>query len=689
MAKTTTKNEEYTKLVDEKSEEGQNWNVLKQIQVNRSFYKGQQWISYDRVQKRVYVPELKPGEKRYTYNKIKPHIMTLLAKLTKNRVQLEVHPDTNDDERIEVAKAGHKYLKYQWQEDKMDHKSRRLKLHMLIDGMPVLKVYADKSQGNEFTTDDGQTMKTGKIITLVRDQMAIKLDPTAEDTEEIKWVLEEFPKEIDEIKEEYGVEVQKEEIQMPESFDINLSNEAKKKYTNHAMLKEYWELPCPKYPKGRKIAVAGGQLLDYTEDPGEFPYIFFPMIPIPGSAIATGSVTDMTTPQLSYNIKRTAEARILEEMGNPMWMTPTNSVEDPDDLTNEIGGRVEYMPINGSKPERVQGIEPGNGWQSAMERDEADMEDISGAHEISQGAMPKGVDTYGGLQLLVEQDETRLSVAAHSYEEGIKRWGEKVLRLVQKHFPEEQQLQIVGENGEVDAFTFAGADLSGSEVVDVIPNSSMPEVKAVKDAKIFQMWGAGMFNNPKTGMPDTRKVTRMLGQAISSEYFDDTELDENKAKSEQKQWETLFSDPQAQQILGQYTRQVQMFEQQSQEFARQGVDITQLRAQPPQAPVKLPQVRDFYDHETHLEVHNRFRKGDLYDNLPPELQYIIDQHCMEHEQALMAPQIAEQQAQQQQEQSKMKQSQQESADKHARDLEKETIKGDMRLQEQAMKRGGI
>jgi len=641
------KGQDSVQFVMERFEESEDWHVLRQIQINRAFYNSRQWISWDRVNKVVYVPELRPGERRMTYNKIKPAILTLLAKLCKNRVKLEVKPDTNDIERIEVAKAGLKFLTYQWQEDDMDAKTRRLKFYMLVDGMPSLKVYVDKSQGADLAIDDDLVAelaketgieiiptKTGKIVTKVVDQLSIYYDPLAESPDEIRWVIERRPVDVDEIEAEFGKKVEPEgNIIMRNSFYPDSLGQKPRHYPNHAMVYDYWELPCKQYPKGRRIVVAGGVELLHSEDPGEFPYIFFPAVPVPGSAIATGLVTDMTTPQKSYNIKRTAEARILEEMGNPLWLKPEGSVDD-EDIVNEIGGIITYTPFGQMKPERVQGATVDNGWQNAMERDEADMEDISGAHEISQGAAPRGNNTLGGLQLQVEQDETRLAILVQSYEDGIKKWGEKVLRLVQKHFPEEQQLSIVGENGEIEAFAFAGADLTGGEVVDVVPGSSMPTLKVVQDQKIMSMWSAGMFNDPETGRPDVRRVVRMLGESIATQYFDDTEQDENKALMENRTWQQLFADEQTAAALIAYQNELQTYQEIVQQAQAQGIQPHAVT--PPQPPVKLPVVRDFYDHAVHIAAHNRFRKTDDYDRLPPELQAIIDQHVAEHERWLAA-----------------------------------------------------
>jgi hypothetical protein len=58
-------------------------------------------------------------------------------------------------------------------------------------------------------------------------------------------------------------------------------------------------------------------------------------------------------------------------------------------------------------------------------------------------------------------------------------------------------------------------------------------------------------------------------------------------------------------------------------------------------------VRDFYNHDVHIKVHDKFRKSDEYNQLPPELQQFIDAHVAQHKQfiqqqlmAMMPPQPA-------------------------------------------------
>ena len=48
---------------------------------------------------------LENGEQRITVNQIRPRMMVKLAKQIKNRVKFDVVPDSNDETRIEIAKA--------------------------------------------------------------------------------------------------------------------------------------------------------------------------------------------------------------------------------------------------------------------------------------------------------------------------------------------------------------------------------------------------------------------------------------------------------------------------------------------------------------------------------------------------------------------------------------------------------
>ncbi|MCQ6307707.1 hypothetical protein NPM07_34925, partial [Bacillus cereus] len=72
-----------------------------------------------------------------------PRLMVKLAKQIKNRVKFDVVPDSNDETRIEIAKAASKFLKYWWEQTGMDQKTRDIFLNNGVKGWCAAKVYFD------------------------------------------------------------------------------------------------------------------------------------------------------------------------------------------------------------------------------------------------------------------------------------------------------------------------------------------------------------------------------------------------------------------------------------------------------------------------------------------------------------------------------------------------------------------
>ncbi|MGQ7173078.1 hypothetical protein ACUOCP_48780, partial [Escherichia sp. R-CC3] len=68
----------------------------------------------------------------------------------------------------------------------------------------------------------------------------------------------------------------------------------------------------------------------------------------------------------------------------------------------------------------------------------------------------------------------------------------------------------------------------------------------------------------------------------SNELFEMQQLDENKAKMENKQFEQIAQNPEVLQLLQQYNMQEQQFEQQVQVMQAKGIDPMQAGIQPPQ-----------------------------------------------------------------------------------------------------------
>ncbi|WP_406622092.1 hypothetical protein V6946_18700 [Bacillus sp. PPSBB_2] len=653
--------DDWVSLVEERITQAEDWEEKRQMMAQVNYYRGNQWLVWNPTSKKMITAPLENGEQRITVNQIRPRMMVKLAKQIKNRVKFDVVPDSNDETRIEIAKAASKFLKYWWEQTGMDRKTRDIFLNNGVKGWCAAKVYFDAEAGQDITPGEGeigfeedmQKLYTGEIRCRICDPLTVYIDPAAEMDEEIRWIVERKPRDIDYIKERYGKDVSADEnVGFAAAFDVtpqNGFNSTSKKRPNMAMVDEMWVKPCGKHPNGLKVTIAGGQLLDIDENAGDIPFFIFGDIPIPGSVKAEAFIKDMLPIQREINIMRSMFATHARKMGNSMWLVPMGSSVDEDEITNEEGGIVHYTPIEGARPERVGAPDIPSFYDRILNNHDADIDDLSGAREISQGRLPSGLDTYSGLSLMVEQENEKLAVSSQNYEHGMKRLLQRVLMLMKKHYTEERMARILGPDNDIELISFTGSDLSGGEDINIIQGSSLPEMKSAQQDRIMTMWDKGAIVK-KDGSPDTQGFLKLMGMGDSNELFEMQQLDENKAKMENKQFEQLAQNPESLQALQQYSMQQQQFEEQAQAMQAQGVDPMQAGMQPPQLQLATPQVRDFYDHEVHVYIHNAFRKSSLYDELPPEVQQLVDDHVQQHMEALNAPMEADRRQQMEQEQ---------------------------------------
>lgn len=650
--------------VQERIQDATNWGMLVQMFTNASYFIGNQWIYWSRADRRIREAPAIDGQVRITHNKVRPRVMNLLNKLTKSKVRFDVMPDTPSQERVDIAKASKKFLDYWWEDvADMNQKTKDIHLYDIIYGWCAAKVWFDPEKGTDITPDseelketlkekgykDGQQVFTGEIECRICDPLTIYVDPSATSEDDIRWIIERKPRDIDYIKETYDVDVLPDEnVDYLSQFDVNnmvynnnlgIGTNQSKRRKNMAMVDEMWVMPTKKYPNGVKATIAGGKLLDLDENPGPHPYVIFKFMPIPSRVQGEGLIKDMIPIQKEINIHRTMMATHGKRMGNSVWIVPMGSGVEEEELTNEEGAIIHYNATTGAEPKRVPPPDLPNFYDRNIEFLMQDMDDLSGAREISQGRLPKGLDTASGLQMMIEQENEKLTIAAHNYERGMKKLLQRVLQLMQKHYTEERQARILGEDNEIELISFTGADLSGGEDINIVEGSSLPESKAAQEERIMNLWAAGAIRD-KSGNPDHVTLLKLLNMGDSSEIFEEEQLDENKAKMENKFFCKLMEDQELYQAIMQHVQAQQMAEQLTQEMQQQyGQQLSPEELQQivgehikvPPLPPGYPTVRDFHDHMVHLYQHNLFRKSHEYDELPPEIQQLLDDHVKQHQ----------------------------------------------------------
>jgi hypothetical protein len=83
-------------------------------------------------------------------------------------------------------------------------------------------------------------------------------------------------------------------------------------------------------------------------------------------------------------------------------------------------------------------------------------------------------------------------------------------------------------------------------------------MKSAQQERIINLWKEGAFVD-KNGQPDHQTFLRLLGLGDADAIFEETQLDENKAKSENKIIEDANT-PENEKILMQYAAQLQQYQ---------------------------------------------------------------------------------------------------------------------------------
>ncbi|MFZ7802179.1 hypothetical protein [Bacillus thuringiensis] len=156
----------------------------------------------------------------------------------------------------------------------------------------------------------------------------------------------------------------------------------------------------------------GGQLLDIDEHAGDIPFFLFGDIPIPGSVKGEAFIKDMLPIQREINILC---GLCLPHMPGkweivcgyvqwvPLWMKMKLRMKKAVSCTiHRLKGR----------DQRVGAPDIPSFYDRILNNHDGDIDDLSGAREISQGRLPAGLDTYSGLSLMVEQENEKLAVSS-------------------------------------------------------------------------------------------------------------------------------------------------------------------------------------------------------------------------------------------------------------------------------------
>lgn len=574
---------------------------------NLQFYRGNQNVAFRRVPTssagyKLAVPPAPPWRVRPVINRIRPIVRREIAKLTAQRPTFVVVPATYDDQDQASARVAEQVLEARYSDLSIARTQRLAVWWASICGTSFIKDYWDPSKGPQVTSELGGGQQAGSMP--AGDSCVEALDAFHLFVPDLRqpgldgqpWVIHAATHSAEYVKTYFGVERPAKTVQATELFtDDLLQGAGAPKPTGQVLVLECWLQPGahPDFEAGGMVTVVGGQVVIEHKGPvyqhAELPFTKLDVIET-GTFYSASTIEDLIPLQQMYNRQRGQIIENANTMGKPKWLAPAGAV-NASQIDSEPGQVISYQPV-GPAPQMIQPPPLPEYVQALPETALRDMDDISGQHEISRGQSPGQVTAATAISYLQEQDETMLSYAVASLEDGMARIGKHLLSHAVQFWGAPRLVKVVGDDGSFDAVQFGGNMLRGEVDVRVQAGSALPTSRAARQATALELYKLGAFGAP--GSPEAAtKLLEVLDMAGMEAALEDWRIDQREAQREN----------------------------------------TLLAAGQPAA------VQPWQNHAAHIVVHNRYRKGQKFLTLPPEIQQLFAVHVQEHEQANMMQQM--------------------------------------------------
>lgn len=457
-----------------------------QWQLNMNFYMGNQYCD---VGYGGFVREMDKQyfwQEREVFNHIAPIIDIRLSKLAKIKPKMQVLPATNEEEDLYTAKVGKKILDSISNKMNLSAKINQATKWSEICGTSFYKISWNSNLGQVVALEeDGKKIKTGDVDISVCSPFEIYPDSaTHESLQECRSLIHARAYTVDEIKQTYGVDVEGKDINVYslDGTSVSLGGlgysglatkliETTRK--NSAIVLEKYVKPCEKFPDGRLIIVAGDKLVYDGELPylngidgkREFPFVRQICNEEVGNFWGVSMISRLIPIQRAYNAVKNRKHEYINRLTLGVLAVEDGSV-DIDNLEEEglAPGKILVYRQGSSAPKFLGGENVPSDFEKEEEKLLKEFNSLSGTSEI--GSMESVSASLSGvaLELLIDENETRLKFTTDSMKSAIKTMAKHILRLYKQFATFPRLIKIVGDDGTLDVFYFKGNDISSDDV---------------------------------------------------------------------------------------------------------------------------------------------------------------------------------------------------------------------------------
>lgn len=493
-------------------------------------------------------------QEREVYNHIAPIVDSRLAKLLTLKPIMAVIPASTDERDIKTAKLSKKIINAIYNKLSVSGVISDANNWSEVCGTSFYKITWNANKGTIlYDEDSNKEISSGDIeVTACPPFEIFPESSSCADIKDCKSLIHAKAFHIDDIKKIWGVEVKGEDINVFSLDNLHAINNGYLGNTgkivngvrnNYAIVIERYESPSIEFPNGRLIIVAGNKLVHISELPymngndGErcFPFIKQTSIEHPGCFWGSSLIERLIPLQRSYNTIKNRKYEFMNRLSTGVLTVEDGSV-DTDNLEGEglSPGKILVYRQGSTPPSFMSFGKIPVDFSSEEATLLNEFTYISGVSDMMTTSARNYANMSGeALQILVNQDDSRISITADKIREAIKNMGKHILRLYKQFASVPRLSKIVGDNGDIEIFYFNASDISSDDIVFETSNE-VGETVQQKRNMVFQLLNAGLLHDENGKLTNRMriKILDLLGFGIWENSQDINELHIKKATSE-------------------------------------------------------------------------------------------------------------------------------------------------------------
>lgn len=499
-------------------------------------------------------------QQREVYNHIAPIVETRLSKLARVKAKASVRPSTSDDIDVAAAKFSTAVLETICAENNWNDLLSRANMWSETCGTAFYKVVWDSEKG--IALDADSTVREGDVSILVIPPFEIFPENLAvsaicaQDS-----IIHAKAYSTDEVKRLWGKDVKGSSVSVFSldnasvcgglGYSATVPTVDCEQKENAVVVIEKYELPTTNYPNGRLIIVGGDELLYNGELPyinGEngargYPFCKQVCLDAIGEFFGASIIERIIPVQRAYNTVKNRKHEFMNRIAMGVMAVEDGSI-DTDNLEEEglSPGKVLIYRQGSTPPIMLNAGQVPADFHIEEERLLSEFVMISGVSEVTTySQVPSNVASGTAISLLLEQDDTRISLTADSLRNCVKGVGKQILKLYKQFATAPRIKRIAGENSEVEMRAFSANDLTDDDLVFDTSNE-LEDTNAGRKAMVLELLKLGLLAD-ENGEMSARTKTRIFDILGFGNWEDSRDIDELHLKKAQRENAELLKKP--------------------------------------------------------------------------------------------------------------------------------------------------